>query len=163
MHALRSLKLNSITHKFLIKGHTQNEADSVHSLIEKSLQKLVKAGPIFTTEGFITAIKGAKKTGQPYRAVPLSHADFLDLKKLNMDFGPFKTAEVKLASVKALKLTQEYPSKIFLKHSFTETNYKEVVLIKNLKNLSKKASLEVYTEKKGLNRKPKRDWSVRLT
>lgn len=65
-------------------------------------------------------------------------------------------ADVKLASVKALKLTQEYPSKIFLKHSFTETNYKEVVLIKNLKNLSKKAKLQaVYTGNKELNPKTK--------
>lgn len=32
IYALSKYGLNSITHKFLIKGHTQNEGDSVHSL-----------------------------------------------------------------------------------------------------------------------------------
>lgn len=66
VHALRSLKLNSITHKFLIKGHTQNEGDSVYSLIERSVKKIVHGGPLCTMEAFITTINGAKKTGEPY-------------------------------------------------------------------------------------------------
>ncbi|XP_045763000.1 uncharacterized protein LOC123865809 [Maniola jurtina] len=39
MYAVHYLNIASITHKFLIRGHTQNEADSVHSLIEKEIKK----------------------------------------------------------------------------------------------------------------------------
>ncbi|XP_063635068.1 uncharacterized protein LOC134805772 [Cydia splendana] len=34
--------INSITHKFLIKGHTQNEGDSAHSVIERNNQEFEK-------------------------------------------------------------------------------------------------------------------------
>lgn len=32
-------KIKSIIHKYLISGHTQNEGDSVHSIIEKAIKK----------------------------------------------------------------------------------------------------------------------------
>ncbi|KAL0830179.1 hypothetical protein ABMA28_003636 [Loxostege sticticalis] len=35
LYAVTHLNIQSITHKFLIKGHTQNEGDNIHSLIEK--------------------------------------------------------------------------------------------------------------------------------
>ncbi|CAG4989653.1 unnamed protein product [Colias eurytheme] len=44
---LKFPKIRSITHKYLITGHTQNEADSVHSTIEKQIQKRLKSGPIY--------------------------------------------------------------------------------------------------------------------
>nr|CAI5833693.1 unnamed protein product [Callosobruchus analis] len=37
-------QIKSITHKFLIKGHSQNEGDSVHSVIERSIKRSVKSG-----------------------------------------------------------------------------------------------------------------------
>lgn len=47
LYAVQTLKIKSITHKFLIKGHTQNEGDNVHSVIEKSVKKSLKSGPIY--------------------------------------------------------------------------------------------------------------------
>ncbi|KAJ4428351.1 hypothetical protein ANN_24370 [Periplaneta americana] len=35
LYAVRYLGIKSITHKYLVKGHTQNEGDAVHSLIER--------------------------------------------------------------------------------------------------------------------------------
>lgn len=37
MYAVQTLKIKSITHKYLIVGHTQNEGDSTHSVIEKQV------------------------------------------------------------------------------------------------------------------------------
>lgn len=34
--------IKSITHKYLIKGHIQNEGDSAHSLIEKQVETIKK-------------------------------------------------------------------------------------------------------------------------
>jgi len=68
--------INSITHTFLIKGHTQNEGDSVHSVIEKTVSRTLKGGPIYTPDQYITLIRTSKKTGQPYQVIELTHEDF---------------------------------------------------------------------------------------
>ncbi|CAG5044460.1 unnamed protein product [Parnassius apollo] len=34
-YAFEKLAINSVCHKFLISGHSQNEGDNAHSLIEK--------------------------------------------------------------------------------------------------------------------------------
>ena len=80
--ALRKFDLNSITHKFLIKGHTQNEGDSVHSLIERKTKQALKSGPIYTPEGLVSLIRTAKRTGEPFSVNELSYEDFFDLKLL---------------------------------------------------------------------------------
>lgn len=61
LYAINNLDLDSITHKFLIKGHSQNEGDSAHSLIERQVKRLLKSGPIYVPETFVTAIRFAKK------------------------------------------------------------------------------------------------------
>lgn len=61
LYAGQHLKIKSISHKFLIKGHTQNEGDSVHSVIEKSVTRALKSGPVYVPAQFITLIQNAKK------------------------------------------------------------------------------------------------------
>lgn len=51
-----------ITHRFLERGHTQNEGDSMHSCIERS--KKVKS--IYVPAQWITLVRCAKVTGEPY-------------------------------------------------------------------------------------------------
>ena len=61
LYAVNILDLDSITHKFLIKGHSQNEGDSAHSLIERQVKRLLKSGPIYVPETFVTTIRIARK------------------------------------------------------------------------------------------------------
>ncbi|KAL4714260.1 hypothetical protein ACJJTC_009612 [Scirpophaga incertulas] len=43
IYAVQNLpNIKSITHKFLIKGHTQNEGDSVHSTIERQIKRRLR-------------------------------------------------------------------------------------------------------------------------
>lgn len=65
LYAVSHLNIASITHKFLIRGHTQNEADSVHSLIEREVKKNLKSGPIYSPHQYVTLIKNAKKVNLP--------------------------------------------------------------------------------------------------
>lgn len=58
--------INSITHKYLITGHTKNEGDNVHSVIEQHIKKSKKSGPIYVPEQYVTLIRTAKKSGNPY-------------------------------------------------------------------------------------------------
>lgn len=61
LYAVSHLNINSIIHKYLIKGHTQNEGDSAHSLIERQVKRQLKGGPMYIPESFIAAIRAAKK------------------------------------------------------------------------------------------------------
>lgn len=49
-------KIKSVTHKFLITGHTQNENDSVHSVIERAVKRVLANGPIYHPSQYKTAI-----------------------------------------------------------------------------------------------------------
>lgn len=42
--------IKSITHKYLITGHSQNEGDNVHSVIERKIQRFVKSAPIYVPD-----------------------------------------------------------------------------------------------------------------
>lgn len=66
VYAVKQLGIESITNKFLIKGHTQNEGDSTHSLIERQMRRLLKGGSIYIPETFVIAIRSEKKTGKPF-------------------------------------------------------------------------------------------------
>lgn len=80
--------INSITHKYLIRGHTQNDADNVHSVIEKQISRYKKSAATYAPDQYVTLIRQAKKTGQPYVVVKeMSHADFKDLKDLSKHMG----------------------------------------------------------------------------
>lgn len=41
LYTISHYKIKSIVHKYLIKGHSQNVGDSVHSLIERQVQTLI--------------------------------------------------------------------------------------------------------------------------
>lgn len=47
-------KLRSITHKFLIKGHTQNKGDAVHCTIQRNIQNALKSSSIYVPDQYIT-------------------------------------------------------------------------------------------------------------
>lgn len=82
-YAVATLKnIKTITHKFLVKGHTQNEGDSAHSTIEKEVKRALRSGPIYLPSQYAMAMKTAKKSGKPYLVHELSYEDFLDIKGL---------------------------------------------------------------------------------
>lgn len=117
--------INSITHKFLIKGHTQNEGDSVHSVIEKNVSRTLKGGPIYTPDQYFTLIRTSKKNGQPYQVIELTHEDFFDIKSLEANLA-FGNQNVKIGELRIVKLEKLYPNKMFYKTSFSEDDFSEI-------------------------------------
>jgi hypothetical protein len=117
---LRKYDLNSITHKFLIKGHTQNEGDSVHSLIERKMKQALKSGSIYTPEGLISLIRTARRAGEPFAVNELSYENFFDLKLLTSDIGPLRIVNnkqnqhVKFKDIKVMRVQRDSPSSFFL-------------------------------------------------
>ncbi|KAJ4447498.1 hypothetical protein ANN_09505 [Periplaneta americana] len=82
LKAICNEKFNvKITHTFLEKEHTQNEADSIHALIERRK----KGRTIFTPEQWIMLVKMAKTSGNPYDVTEMAQSDLKNLKSLITD------------------------------------------------------------------------------
>lgn len=70
-----------------IRGHTQNDGDTVHSIIEKFMKRSKKSGPIYVPDQLVTIIRNSKKTGKPFVVKELSFNDFIDIKSLTDNIG----------------------------------------------------------------------------
>ena len=51
------MDIKSITHKYLIIGHTENEGDSMHSCIEREKKGVVLSGSIYVPSVIANARK----------------------------------------------------------------------------------------------------------
>lgn len=156
LYAVRYLGIKSITHKYLVKGHTQNEGDAVHSLIERQVKRQLRGGPIYTPEGFISAIKAAKKNGEPFHINELCYEDFYDLKQLASAIGPINMSSVKWSDVKVIKVEKDSPCSLFYKLSY-KNNFEEVSVIKKKKLPDNLTIKPAFYTKPGLASKKKED------
>ncbi|CAG9812894.1 unnamed protein product [Phaedon cochleariae] len=119
-NCLGQQKNKFIIHKFLIKGHTQNEGDSAHSLIERQVKRQLRGGPMYTPDAFIAAIRTAKKKGTPFTVNEMCYEDFYDLKQLASDIGPLTMTHLKLTEVKVMKVVLESPVSVYYKNSYND-------------------------------------------
>lgn len=130
LYAVEHLEIQSITHKYLIRGHTQNEGDAIHSIIEKSVTRAKKSGPIYVPDQYVSLIRNAKKRGNPLQVKELSFEDFYDLKALHDVISP-KLAKntngdaFKLQEVKVLQF-QKGNEIFFYKTSYKQIEWNEV-------------------------------------
>lgn len=118
IYAVQYLKIKSITHKFLIRGHTQNEGDAVHSVIEKQVKRCLRSGPIYVPSQYISAIRSAKKRGTPFIVNEMGYGDFIDIKqlpvpRLNKDVDG---QVVKLSDIKVIKIEKNEHSEIKIEY-----------------------------------------------
>ncbi|KAK5647960.1 hypothetical protein RI129_002852 [Pyrocoelia pectoralis] len=139
--------IESITHKFLIMGHTQNEGDSAHSIIERQIKRSLKSGPIFLPAQYAELIKCAKKTGKPYFVKERSFTDFFDLKALNEQIGTFdgrtNNTEDKLTDFKIIKIEREDPFKIKYKTTYAQEDFHVWTIKKPRAKVNKKDQLKL--------------------
>lgn len=152
LHAVKNLGIKSITHKYLIKGHTQNEGDSAHSLIERQVKRQLRGGPMYSPDAFISAIRAAKKTGTSFNVNELTYEDFLDVKDLGSEI-----VIAKLADIKVIKVQKEYPTSAFIKTSYEDEFFKKVDIIKRKKPRNLVALKPAYTKPPGIQENKKKD------
>lgn len=114
LYADSHLKVKSITHKYLIKGHTQNEGDSAHSLIERQVKRQLKGGPMYTPESIINAIRNGKN-GTPFNVSEMCFEDFIDIKALSAEMGVQNITQLKISTVVVIQVHRELPNSIFFK------------------------------------------------
>lgn len=117
-NALLNTAINNkiyIEQKILEIGHTQMEADSVHSVIERAL----KNKNINVPADYIGLCKDARKKPEPYDVVYIDHTFFKSFKKVSFfkTIRPGRdTGDSKVTDIRALKYTPD--GEIFYKLRF---------------------------------------------
>lgn len=135
LYIVRKYDVASITHKFLIVGHTQNEVDSIHSVIEKEKKRALRSGPVYIPAQWYQLVRMAKKKGTPYKVTEMSTNDFVDLKDLCLQLGTnFSIDEdgnqVPWKDIKILRVEKASPDIIKVKTSFSDETYRNIYVKK---------------------------------
>lgn len=155
---VNTLPINSITHKFLIRGHTQNEGDSAHSIIERSVKRAKKSGPIYTPDHYVQLLRNAKKSGKPFIVQELNYSDFHDLKILSDEVALNNLT--RLSELKLIRFTKANPQVYEYK-----TRYDELWTEENLRKARNRRTIimneitlrPAYTSKISIAERKKRD------
>lgn len=106
----------TIIQKYLQKGHTQMEVDSMHSCIEKRIRN----HKINIPADYVNMCKIARKDPRPYNVEYLNHEFFrrFDQLKFYSSIRPGKTVgDSVVTNIKALKYTEEGQIQYKLRHS----------------------------------------------
>lgn len=61
LYSVEAFNMDSITDKYLVRGHTQNEGDVVHIIIEENLKMAKNSGPIYVPEQYVSLKRNSKK------------------------------------------------------------------------------------------------------
>ena len=120
MHATLSLNVARITHYFLEPGHTQNEGDSMHAVIEKAS----KRANIYSPVQWYTLASTAKKSGSPY-TVNEMEGNMMDFKLLGEGYCKNLREAVsrkvpQWQKIRAMRVEKESPHVLFVKYSFDD-------------------------------------------
>ncbi|XP_073952058.1 uncharacterized protein [Choristoneura fumiferana] len=110
-----------ITHRFLESGHTQQEADSVHALIERT----AKGKIIYTPDQWYALVRWAKTNNEPYNVIEVSQDMLYNLKELLQNRNFKKNTlnqDVKWNNIKEICVKKSEPNVILYKYDL-ESDY----------------------------------------
>lgn len=166
LYAVQHLDVPVITHKYLIRGHTQNEGDAIHSIIERSVKRAKKSGPVYVPDQYVSLIRNAKKKGKPLQVREMGYEDFIDFKELHseMALNIAKDSDgntFKLSDVKVFRFEKE-SDKFLYKLSYKQENWNEVIFkaVRNRRSGTQTKSIRLkpaYASKITLPDKKKKD------
>ncbi|XP_022823697.1 uncharacterized protein LOC111362445 isoform X3 [Spodoptera litura] len=152
-YAIKVLGVVSITHKYLVIGHTQNEGDSVHSTIEREKTRILKNGSIFVPTQWKSVIQCAKKCGTPYEVHELDFSDILDLKDLVTQFGKNFTVNndgdrVVWNEIKKIYMQASSPYLVFYNDTYEPNSTMKCLNVRNRTRGRSAANVELHLRNK---------------
>ena len=116
LHAIRSLPIDRITHIYMQAGHTQNEGDSMHAMIERSARFF----NIFSPMQWYTLASTAKKTGNRYKVMEMD-GQMMNFKSLAPEYCRLLKQEVtrkkpEWQRMKVIMVEKQSPHVLFVKY-----------------------------------------------
>lgn len=119
MFSLASKKFNiKITHRFLEKGHSQSEGDSMDAAIERSKKRQT----IYTPDQMYYLIENAKVTGHKYQVKQMTQSDFIDFKEIKGKNWLKDTNGDKIywSKIKEVDFSHDHPNIIYFRYSLED-------------------------------------------
>lgn len=107
----------TIKHLYLVRGHTENEADSVHSMIEKRKGD----SEVFIPEEYCYIIRTAKKNNPKYKLYKMEASDFKSTDHLATS-GNFKG--IPISKISEMEINKDAPTILKYKINY-EIEWKE--------------------------------------
>ena len=161
-HAIAALaNVHEITLSFLIIGHSQNENDTVHSIIETATKKK----KIFTTDQWLTAIAMSFKKHVP-TVEAFDHNSILDFKSMP-NFAPLWKSTLKIregknagekvywTKIMQMKFQKRFPGELHFKYTYANEPFQKCV-ISTVKQVTRRSACQeqivpnVYEKKVGI-------------
>ena len=110
--------LDYIQHKYLEKGHSENENDSVHAAIEHMSKNI----SVYTTAQWAPTIRSARAS-KPYQVHELDTSSFFNFKELAgthlKNFGTdVERNKVRWANIRSMQMMKDHPNLLFFKYDF---------------------------------------------
>ncbi|XP_073956134.1 uncharacterized protein [Choristoneura fumiferana] len=132
----------SITHRFMEKGHTQNEGDSVHSAIENA----ARTKKIYTPKEWQLLVRWAKNSTEcPYEVRDMTKDDFYDFKDRVSDklwSKNIRGQKVKWNSIKEVHVAATDPNKLCYKYDLSAEHYDTIAVGSTTRNSNNNANLK---------------------
>lgn len=166
LYCVDTMDIRKITHKFLIPGHTENEADNMHSCIEREKQRLLNnaRNNIYVPSEVSMLIKTSRKTGNAYLVKEMQTEDFLNWKVLAQEIGKnysINNDEEKCvwSDVKVVEVRKASRNILYYKTSYKDNQFKEVDLRRRARrsNRSDYTLIPAYSEVAAITEKKKQD------
>lgn len=161
MHAVNRIPhIQSITHKYLVTGHTQMECDSMHSAIATAKKNTA----IYTPSGWDIVLRMARRNNPTWSS--LSNTDISDFKqvastRVQNTKKDSKGQRVQWLDIQCIKFVKEEEGIMFFKYSFDEEEFKVLRLLgrsaKGKRHDTLKTIPRLYTSKLRITEAKKRD------
>ncbi|CAF4755652.1 unnamed protein product [Pieris macdunnoughi] len=146
MYVYAAKKFNIyITHRFLQKGHTQNEGDSVHSVIERASQTKT----IYSPHEWRLLVRWAKNEGEPYVVRNVTQNDVFDFKCLVINkvwMKDINGKKINWSNIREVHADGSDPNKLFFKYDLTQSDYNILVIRGNTRNSIQTELQPAYSE-----------------
>lgn len=119
LYSVVNLPIETITHNYFERGHSQMEGDSVHATVER----YVKKRDMFSPSDYFFAVRNCKMSQPKYDVKEITQADIVDFKKLSSDTISNRkidtdSSHVKWNKIHAFQYRKDEPSKIFFKYNY---------------------------------------------
>ena len=116
-YALQKFNLEYIQHKYLEKGHTQNENDSVHAAVENTSRNI----SVYTTAQWAATIRSSRFR-KPYHVNEMDMSSFYNFKEVAGCLKNFtidvERNKVRWANIRCMQMMQEHPNMLLYQYDY---------------------------------------------
>ena len=145
LYSVVNLPIETITHNYFERGHSQMEGDSVHATIEKFIKKRDMYAPC----DYFSAVRNSKVSDPKYVVKEMEQHDFLNFKQLSSDTIINRNIDTDLSKVKWNKIHMfQYrkvePRKVYFKYNYND-DWRAFEICKTTRKAAKFQPIEGFT------------------